>query len=88
MKLTDNDFTSHACDDPNKDGDGLGWNLEADLTTEGKNEIIQNQKLRGLIDKKIENLPTQIKNSPSLSWRADYELLLLEFQTLLGDSKK
>ena len=37
MKLTNDDFKSHACDDPGKDGDGLGWNLDTDLTTEGKN---------------------------------------------------
>jgi len=51
MKLTDDDFTSHPCDDASKGSDGLGWNLDADLTTEGKNELIQNQKLRELVEK-------------------------------------
>lgn len=53
MKITNDDFTSHVCDDPSKDGDGLGWSLEADMTTEGKDELIQNQKLRELIEKDI-----------------------------------
>lgn len=49
MKLGDADFTSHACNDPSEDGDGLGWNLDTDMTTEGKNELIENQKLRELL---------------------------------------
>ena len=52
MKLTDDDFTSHACDDPSKENDGLGWNLDTDMTTEGKNELIENQKLRESVEEK------------------------------------
>ena len=88
MKLTDSDFTSHVCNDADKDGDGLGWNLDTDLTTEGKNEIIQALKLQTIVKKKILAIPKQIKNAPSSSWKADYELLQIEFKELIKDSEK
>lgn len=59
MKITNDDFTSHVCDDPSKDGDGLGWNLETDMTTEGKDELIRNQKLQELIEEKIEDFASR-----------------------------
>ena len=83
MKLTDDDFTSHTCDDPSKDGDGLGWNLDTDLTTEGKDELIQNQKLRELIEKRQKDA----RDSGELS---DYDCGMIYdvIQKLLEESKK
>jgi len=83
MKLTDNDFTSHVCDDANKDGDGLGWNLDADLTTEGKNEIIQGLKLLVLMIKKIKGLKKQAEQDHNIG-----KWYLNEWEKILGDSKK
>lgn len=51
-------------------------------------EILRNQKLRELIEKKIRNLPGQIECAISPSWKQDYELLLIEFKSLSEDSKK
>jgi len=77
MKITNDDFTSHVCDDPNKYGDGLGWSLETDMTTEGKDELIHNQKLRELIEKEIKS---------GQDGRLQSSLLFL--QKLLEESKK
>jgi len=66
----------------------IGLLIKTDDWEQLQQQILQDQKLRGVIEKNIKNLPTQIKNSPTLVWRADYELLLVEFQTLLEESKK
>lgn len=58
------------------------------LFYEANDEFKQNQKLRELIEKKIRNLPGQIEYAISPSWKEDYELLLIEFKSLLEDSKK
>jgi len=83
MKLTDDDFTSHTCDDPSKDGDGLGWNLDTDMTTEGKNELIQNQKLRELVDERIE-----ILSRPDAPDSRVVKVVLNVCEKLLEDCKK
>ena len=82
MKITDDDFTSHACDDPSKDGDGLGWNLETDLTTEGKNKIIQGLKLLSLVMKKIKGLEKRAEHHNVGKW------YLNEWEEILTRSKK
>jgi len=50
--------------------------------------ILINQKLRKLLEKKIASLPGQIEGAISPSWKTDYELLQIEFNSLLEDSKK
>jgi len=64
MKLSDDDFTSHACDDPNEENDGLGWNLDTDMTTKGKDELIQNQKLIELVEKEIKRQQEEDHQTP------------------------
>lgn len=97
MKLTDNDFTSHVCNDADKDGDGLGWNLDTDLTTEGKNEIIQALKLQKLVKEEIrlKNIELQkiLKVKDGIkSCGSDYHLIILndrdKFTALIQDSEK
>ena len=83
MKLTDSDFTSHVCNDPDKEGDGLGWNLDTDLTTEGKNEIVQGLKLLVLMIKKIKGLKKQAEQHHNVG-----KWYLNEWEKILGDSKK
>lgn len=51
-------------------------------------DIVADRKLRKLVEKKITNLPRQIEGAISSSWKKDYELLLIEFKSLLEDSKK
>ena len=87
MKLSDDDFTSHACDDPNEEGDGLGWNLDTDMTTEGKDELIQNQKLRELVKKEIEGLKPQINELTNFV-HPEINSVYFTLRHLLEESKK
>jgi len=58
------------------------------MTNEERQQILNDNKLRELIEKKIANLPKQIEGAISSSWKKDYELLQIEFKSLLEDSKK
>ena len=88
MKLTNDDFTSHVCDDANKDSDGLGWHLDIDITTEGKDELIRNQNLRELIEEEVEENRKfhSCKNVPDKPCCAC--IVQHELQKILKGSKK